>query len=256
MAERVETDALVIQRFPYGESSQIAHLLTAALGRVAVLARGSHRPRNAYEGPLDLLERGRVTISLLAGRELGVLLARRVETAHPALRSHLGRHAAACSLLRRVLHFEPVGGGQGAFPLLDRALRALERIAPGRIDLLLLKFDAGLLELHGLRPDLEQCVRCGSPRRLCRFVAADGGVVCVGCVARRDEGAPIDGATAALLRGLARTPLREVASPQAAVLARARRLVDLHLGWHADAAPADGRHAPAVKRTRRRLSHG
>lgn len=255
MAERVETDALVIQRFPYGESSQVVHLLTEALGRVAVLARGSHRAKNSCEGPLDLLVRGRVIISLLEGRELGLLLARRIATAHPELRRHLGRHAAACALLQRVLHFETVGGGHGAYPLLERALLALERIAPDRIELLRLKFDVGLLELHGLRPDLDQCVRCGSPRKLARFVAADGGVVCTDCLARRDEGAPVDGATAALLRGLARTPLRDVAAPAPPVLGRARRLVDLHLGWHADAAPATAR-LPSRAAPRRRLPRG
>jgi len=255
MAERIETDALVIQRFPYGESSQVVHLLTEALGRVAVLARGSHRPKNSCEGPLDLLVRGRVTLSLLAGRELGMLLARRIATDHPALRRHLGRHTAACALLQRVLHFEPVGGGHGAYPLLERALLALEQIAPERIELLRLKFDVGLLELHGLRPDLDQCVRCGSPRRLARFVTSDGGVVCTHCLVRRDEGAPVDGATAALLRGLPRTPLREVASPSPPVLSRARRLVDLHLGWHADAAP-DAARASSRPTSRWRLPRG
>ncbi|MSR47742.1 MAG: DNA repair protein RecO [Planctomycetes bacterium] len=252
MAQRVETEAVVIQRFPYGESSQIVHLLTAALGRVAVMARGAWRSKNGYEGPLDLLVSGRVTISMIDGRDLGLLLARRITTSHPALRSDLARHAAATQLLRRVLHFETVGGGGGTHALLERALTALETIEPDRIVMLLLAFDLRLLAAHGLTPDVDRCVRCGSPRRLARFVEGCGGVVCVDCLDRADEGAAIDGRTATLLRTLLAAPLRTVAAPATPTLARARRLVDLHLAWHADA--GGGRKPRAATRGSQRRS--
>jgi DNA repair protein RecO (recombination protein O) len=258
MPERVETDAIVIQRFAYGESSQIAHLLTPDLGRVAVMARGAWRAKNGYEGPLDLLVRGRVKLQLVAGRELGLLLERRVETAYPALRRERFRHAGALHVLRRVLHFEPVGGGAGAFALLDRALRALETVEERRLPLLLLAFDLRLAAEHGLKPDVAQCVRCGSPRRLARFVAAEGGVVCADCVDRAEEGDAIDARTAELIAALLSSPLRDVATPAPATLARARRLVDRHLEWHADAAAGPARPAPrrAAPRRERRVRGG
>lgn len=236
MAERVDTPAIVIQRFPFGESSQVAHLLTEKLGRVAILARGAWRERNGYEGPLDLLVRGRVTLSLVQGRELGLLLRRRVETSYPALRRDLARFTAASHLLRQVLAWEPVGAGPGeTYFLLDRALEALERAPPDRIALLVLAFDLKMARAHGFLPQVSSCVRCGSPRSLARLVIGEGGVVCTGCLERRDEGERLDGPTAELLRALAAEPLSRVASPAAATLSRARRLVDLHLQWHAGA---------------------
>ncbi len=236
MAERVETRALVIQRFAFGESSQVVHLLTESLGRVVVLARGSWRPKNSYDGPLDLLVRGSVALSLVHGRELAVLVSRRVETSYPALRRDLRRFSAATHVLRRLVYFEPVGGGAGeAFRLADRALGALETIESARLPLLLLAFDLRLLAAHGLFPAVDQCVRCGSPRALARFVAGNGGIVCAACLTRPDEGERIDARTAELMRHLVETPLREVATPAPATLSLARRLVDLHLEWHADA---------------------
>src|SRR5262245_28348871 len=95
MAERVHTPAIVIQRFAYGETSQVVHLLTEKLGRVVVLAKGAYREKNGYEGPLDLLVRGDVSISLVQGRELGLLVRRRVATTYPSLRCDLRRFAAA-----------------------------------------------------------------------------------------------------------------------------------------------------------------
>jgi DNA repair protein RecO (recombination protein O) len=236
MPERVDTAALVIQRFAYGETSQVVHLLTEALGRVVVLAKGAWREKNGYEGPLDLLEKGRVSLSLVQGRELGLLTGRRLVTNHPALRRDLRRFTAAAHVLRQVLHFEAVGAGGGdAYRLVERALAALETVAPARISLLLLAFDARFAQLHGVLPEVSHCVRCGSPQSLARFVPADGGVVCSICLARPDEGAPIDRATAALVRDLASVPFAQLADPAPAALSRARRLLDVHLQWHADA---------------------
>ncbi len=261
MPERVDTPAIVIQRFAYGETSQVVHLLTEALGRVVVLAKGAYRAKSGFDGPPDLLERGDASLSLVKGRELGLLTRRRVATCHPALRRDLRRFAAATHLLAQVVHFEPVGGVVGAggsecFRLLERALAALESVVPARIALLTLSFDVKLARLHGLAPEVGQCVRCGSPRALARFVPSDGGVACASCLTRADEGERIDAATAALLSELRERTFAELADPPPQILARARRLIDLHLQWHADATrprPIRPRIArPAAARTPRR----
>jgi len=257
MAERVDTPAIVIQRFAYGETSQVVHLLTEELGRVVVLAKGAHREKNGYEGALDLLVRGDVSLSLIQGRELGLLVRRRVATTYPGLRRDLRRFGAATHLLRQVLHFEPVGAGGGeTFRLLDRALAALEMVDPARIPLLLLAFDLKLARQHGFAPEVGHCVRCGSPLALARFVPADGGIVCASCLTRADEGERIDRASAALIRDLSELTLARVGEPSPAALARARRLVADHLEWHAGAsAELAGRRKPRVAR-RTRTSHG
>ena len=245
MAERVDTPAIVIQRFAYGETSQVVHLLTEKLGRVVVLAKGAHRDKNGYEGPLDLLVRGDVSLSLVQGRELGLLARRRVATTYPELRRDLRRFAAATHLLRQVLHFEPVGAGEGeTFRLLDRALAALEAVDPARIPLLLLAFDLKLAKQHGFAPEVGHCVRCGSPLGLARFVPADGGVVCATCLTRSDEGERIDRASAALIRDLSGRTLAQVGDPAPAAIARARRLVAAHLEWHASASSSPERGRP------------
>ena len=256
MAERIDTPAIVIQRFAYGETSQIVHLLTQELGRVVVLARGAFRPKNDFEGPLDLLVRGEVTLALVEGRELGQLLRRRITTAYPALRSDLVRFQAASHLLGRICHFEPVGGGGEGFRLVERALAALETCPSGRVTLLLLAFDAKFAAVHGIAPVVDGCVRCGSSRSLARFVAADGGVVCSRCLVRPDEGERIDRASAALLAAVLSQSLARIPDPAPATLSRARRLIESHLAWHADTAVSSRRTSPrrrpTVERSRSR----
>lgn len=243
----------MIQRFAFGETSQVVHLLTEERGRVVVLAKGAWRDKNSFEGPLDLLVRGRVVLSLVEGKELGLLLRRRIETNYPQLRRDGRRFLAASRLLARVVRFELVGHGGGeSFRLVDRALLAAETIEPGRLELLLLSFDLRLARQHGIEPVLRQCARCGSPRKLARFVAAEGGVVCADCRRGADEGSPIDPATIRLLQELGERPLQRVATPPDSVLARARRLLDAHLAWHAESAGAGAAAQPAARRSPRR----
>jgi DNA repair protein RecO (recombination protein O) len=252
MPERVETSAIVIQRFAFGESSQIVHLLCERLGRVVVLAKGAWRAKNSFDGPLDLLVRGPATISLVEGRELGLLVRRRVETNYPLLRRELPRFRAASSLLARVVRFELPGHGAGeTFHLFDRALQAAESIEPARLELLRLSFDLRFARLHGIEPVLRQCVRCGAPRALARFVAADGGAVCVACRRASEEGSALDAATGSLLLALGEQPLQRVATPSVATQRRARRLLDDHFAWHGEGA---GARVAARGETRRRRS--
>jgi DNA repair protein RecO (recombination protein O) len=253
MPERLETAALVIQRFPFGETSQVVHLLTEERGRVVVLAKGAWRDKNSFEGPLDLLVRGRVVLSLVEGRELGLLTRRKIETNYAALRNDGRRFLAASRLLARVVRFELVGHGGGeSFRLVDRALQAAETIEPERLELLLLSFDLRLARQHGIEPVLRQCARCGSPRRLSRFVASEGGVVCADCRRGADEGSPLDPATIRLLLELGDHPLQRVPTPPQPVIARARRLLDAHLEWHAESAGARAAAPPPARLPSRR----
>src|SRR5262245_54685147 len=239
MPERVETSAIVIQRFAFGETSQVVHLLCERLGRVVALAKGAWRSKNSFDGPLDLLVRGPTVLSLMEGRELGLLVRRRVETNYPRLRRELDRFRAASSLLARVVRFELPGHGAGeTFHLFDRALQAAETVERARLGLLLLSFDLRFARLHGIEPVLRQCVRCGSPRALARFVAADGGAVCVACRRSAEEGSPLDAAAGALLLALGEQPLLRVAAPSAAAQRRARRIVGGHFAWHGEGAGA------------------
>jgi len=255
MSDRVETRAIVIQRFAFGETSQVVHLLCERRGRVVVLAKGAWREKNSFDGPLDLLERGRVVLSLVEGRELGLLQQRRVETNYPELRRDLARFRCAGGLLARVLRLElPGHGGGETFELFDRALQACASLAPERLALLSLSFDLRFARLHGIDPVVRQCARCGSPRALARFVAAEGGVVCRECLRTQDEGAALDAATIGLLLELARLPLQRVATPDPRTLQRARRLLDAHFEWHAEGAGASVL-APIDRRKRPRSSH-
>ena len=175
MARRLTTLAISIQRFPYGETSQVVHFLTADQGRIGVLVRGAHRAKNSYQGPIDLLVRGTISVSLLQGRELGLLARREIETSYPELRRSLVRFRAARHLLGLLTATTPVGHGEGeTFRLMDRALQALERLPEDRIPLMLLSYDLYTLRMLGVSPQLFACVRCGTERNSQRLLRGGG----------------------------------------------------------------------------------
>jgi DNA repair protein RecO (recombination protein O) len=234
---KIETSAIAIQRFRFAETSQIVHFLSPELGRFVTLAKGAYREKNSYHGPIDLLVRGRVKVSLVEGRELGVLLERRVETAYPGLRCDLARFACGQHLLKLIVETNPVGaGGEEVYRLLDRALEAAERLPPERLPMLLLSFDLRLLRLLGLEPRWTGCQRCGKTRGGRRFVPAVGGTVCDACV-HPGEGTTLSAGVRRLLEDLGRRRLDALEAPRIDVLRRAERVVGAHLGYHLEAPP-------------------
>ena len=254
MAQRIQTNAISIQRFPYAETSQIVHLLSEDLGRVGVVVKGAFRPKNSYQGPIDLLVRGPVTLTMLPGRELGTLTRREVETCYPELRRSLPRFWAAHHLLGLVLVSTPVGQGDAeTYRLLDRALLTVERLDEERLPLLLLCFDLHLLKSLGLTPCLEACVRCGGVRALSRFVPAEGGVVCRSCRLSEDEGLLLRKPVWEALQEVGASRLSELMLPSPGVLEQGRRIVESHLSYHLDWQPTpDLGVTPGGRRGRRR----
>lgn len=60
---RVTTEAIVLRRTPFGESSQVAVFLSRAQGRVTLILKGVHRPRSRKGGGVDLLDRAQISWS-------------------------------------------------------------------------------------------------------------------------------------------------------------------------------------------------
>jgi len=230
---KVDTPGISIQRFAFGETSQVVHFLTEMRGRVVVLARGAYREKNSYEGPIDLLVRGRLQLLLSSDGKMGTLQRRKVETSYPLLRHGLVRLESALYFLGLILDTTPVGEGAGAvFHLFDRALHALETYSRDRLPVLQLSFELHLLLAHGLQPSLERCVRCGSERGRFRIVAAEGGVICGACPDSTQAGATVPEEVRLFLLALLKRRVADIPPPQAAVFRMARRIVDDHLRYH------------------------
>jgi DNA repair protein RecO len=201
--------ALLLRRFPYGESSLVCHALTRASGRVHVLAKGAYRPSSRYYAALDLFDTLELEWSATAGRELGVLVAASIETRRAAIPRDLEAFRAATT----ALELAALGSHEGsADPALFDALeRTLDSLAAGiGPQAALVEFELAFLHNLGLAPALSACASCGgvappleqgSPADArVAFSASSGGRLCTACaIAARAAGRRVGTLPAAVL---------------------------------------------------------
>jgi DNA repair protein RecO (recombination protein O) len=180
---QVNTRALVLHVFPYGDTSKILRLLSPDHGLRSVIAKGARRPKSRYGGVLEPFTEGEALFFLREGRDLHTL------SGFSLLRSRqgIGRHLAAFA---------------GASLIAELALHsATEEPHPELFDFLSVTFDTLAFEPHphaatplaavwaivallGFRPQLESCVHCGrrfDEDEVTRFDVEAGGSVCRGC---------------------------------------------------------------------------
>jgi DNA repair protein RecO (recombination protein O) len=212
----VITEALVLRRTPFGESSQIAEFMTADHGRVSLILKGVHRERSRMGGGADLLDHCRLVYHARRGsRSLAPLRERQVLSHHPGLRSREDLLAAGLWLveLLRALAQE----GQAMPQLFDRALRfvqALDRRPPRTaVPALQFALEGAFLRMTGFEPVLDRCVSCDrrpTGHRSLRCEPGRGGLVCARCRQPDGESIPLSAAAARLAVRLAGTDPREL----------------------------------------------
>lgn len=238
--------ALVLRRFPFGESSLVLHALTPGEGRVAWLAKGAYRATSGYFAVFDLFDTLEVRWSQPPGQELGLVLRASIRERRASLAGDLARYRAGLTLLElahltaREEHEE-----RALFHWLERGLGLLaaSRIAPR---LVLVTSQLQLLASNGLAPALSACASCGQPLRerapTVAFSFARGGRLCPTCAAQeRGEGRTVESVPLNVVRvaeslmglspeALANTRLESVLEARVGVLVE--RFLEYHLETH------------------------
>lgn len=178
------TEALLLRSVDYGESDRVVTLLTAAHGKIALIARGARRSRRRFAGalePFTLLEVGLVPG---AGMALGTLVDAHVRRAFPRILGDLGRMGAAGAALELVREAVPEHQPDPSVYLTTAA--AIEALDAEDAEPLavLACFHARLMALVGFAPRLDACGVCGKrPGRAqaSLFDPREGHLVCRGC---------------------------------------------------------------------------
>ncbi|HEX5726354.1 MAG TPA: DNA repair protein RecO [Longimicrobiaceae bacterium] len=201
----VTTRSLVLQAFPYSETSKVLRLFTWEHGLRSVIAKGALRPRSRFGGVLEPFTEGAATFYLKEGRDLHTLSGFELVRSRQALGRSLARFAGASLLAELALRLsteEPHPRVYAALAASWDAVADADTAAEAEVAVLTGAWT--LAALLGFAPQLEACVLCGravGPAEAVRFAGEAGGIACTRC---RPAGRVLDAATRAELASMLR----------------------------------------------------
>ena len=185
-----KTEAIVIKHSRLGEADRILVLLTPNLGKIRAVARGVSRPKSRLGGHVELLAHS--TMMLARGRTLDVVSQSQTLDSFPKLRADLWLTAYALYVAELVERFTVEHSD--CYPIYMLLLDTLRRLeGADNAELVLRYFELHLLGYLGYRPELHQCLGCGSLLEPVDnfFSASAGGVLCHQCRATEPVVRPI-----------------------------------------------------------------
>jgi DNA repair protein RecO (recombination protein O) len=244
----VRDRALLLRRYPYGESSLVVHLCTRQHGRVHLIAKGAYRPTSRYFAVLDYFDTLEVEWDHHPQRELSNLRSGSIEARRRAISEDVDAFGTAMSMIELTdLASRPEQREEPLFDLLEESLDRLGSAASSGVargfQLIRLAFELHFLRHVGLGIALERCASCGGPapalgedRLRAAFSAGAGGRLCPGCArARRADGLRVGTMPVEVLEDAGRILSARDWSPVAGSrerLERARDLVERFLDHH------------------------
>ncbi len=151
--------AICIRAVDYSETSQIVTFFTRANGKISAIAKGSKRPKSAFDGPIELFSHGKIVFSDSSREKLATLTEFEQQPGFTDLANNhfvLNCASFAVELVNKLTDdYDPHPD------LFDSVLEFLQNANENR-DLLslLILFQLALLKEVGLRPILNACANC------------------------------------------------------------------------------------------------
>jgi len=187
--------AICIRALDYSETSQIVTFFTRATGKISAIAKGSKRPKSAFDGTIEIFSFGKIVFSDSNKEKLATLTEFEQQPGFTHLRSNL--FALNCCLFGTELLSGLTNEYDPHPELFDNFLQFLqnanERRATNderRVTLsLLILFQLALLKEVGLQPILSYCVNCKTryeiraTRDEVYFSSSANGLICKDCEA-------------------------------------------------------------------------
>ncbi|HEX2095039.1 MAG TPA: DNA repair protein RecO [Longimicrobiaceae bacterium] len=180
----VSTLALVLQAFPYSETSKILRLFTRELGLRSVIAKGARRPRSRFGGLLEPFTEGTVFFYLKEGRDLHTLSGFDLLRSRQGLGRDLTGFAGASLVAELVLRCATEEPHEALYAAVTEALDQILAANEDARERTALAAAWRVVSLVGFAPQAEMCVGCGrelDPDEPVRFDAEGGGAACREC---------------------------------------------------------------------------
>jgi DNA repair protein RecO (recombination protein O) len=180
----ISTEAVVLQSYPYSETSKILRLLTRNHGVTSVIAKGALRPRSQYAGVLEPFSIGQASIYLKEGRDLQTLSGFDLIRTGQGLGRDLIRFGSAALIAELVLRSASSEADAALYEQVSRGLDRIDNASNHLLEPVALAEAWALLALLGFAPIVDYCIGCDRGLGVteeCRFDYAAGGPRCTEC---------------------------------------------------------------------------
>ena len=183
MANIIKTKGIILNTQPFKESSLIASILTNKFGKIKVLAKGVRRPKSKICGALEPFSLDDIIFYKRESKEIYNLSDAEIIQSYEKIRCNLEKVNAAmvlCEFFNKTLPSEEYD--EHSFGLLFNFLEELENAEESTIRSLTFRYLIKVLVGAGVRPHLENCVRCQQEikwgDKKFDFSISAGGLVC------------------------------------------------------------------------------
>ena len=180
--------AICIRATDYSETSQILTLFTRQAGKISAIAKGSKRPKSAFDGPIEVFSHGKIVFSDSNKEKLATLTEFEQQAGFTNLASNL--FALNCCFFATELVNNLTNDYDPHPELFDSFLRFLQDANETRDTIsLLILFQLSLLKEIGLQPILNACVNCKTSHKSLTtshgfyFSSSANGLICRDCEA-------------------------------------------------------------------------
>ncbi len=151
--------AICIRAVDYSETSQILTLFTRQAGKISAIAKGSKRPKSAFDGPIEVFSHGKIVFSDSNKEKLATLTEFEQQPGFTNLAGNL--FTLNCCFFATELVDKLTNDYDPHPELFDGFLRFLQDANETRDTIsLLILFQLSLLKEIGLQPVLNACVNC------------------------------------------------------------------------------------------------
>ncbi|MHC4556871.1 MAG: DNA repair protein RecO [Planctomycetota bacterium] len=230
--------AICIRAVDYSETSQIVTFFTRAAGKISAIAKGSKRPKSAFDGPIEIFSHGKIVFSDSNKEKLPTLTEFESADGGPGfvgLRKNL--FALNCCLFAAELlnnltkEYDPHPELFDSFLQFLQNLNEQRAIIDERRDMLalLIFFQLILLKEVGLKPILNYCVNCKTQYAARNtqyetyFSSSANGLICRDCESSFPDKIRLTKNTAACLANL-----KQIAESQEKILNEIEKILIYH----------------------------
>ncbi len=227
--------AICIRAVDYSETSQIVTFFARESGKISAIAKGSKRPKSAFDGPIELLAHGKIVFADSNKEKLATLTEFQQQ---PSLLSPHGElFAMYCGLFGAELLNGLTDDYDPHPELFDSFVEFLQNVnrsqASGNerrdISALLILFQLDLLREVGLQPILSYCVNCKTKydtrnaKYESYFSSSANGLICRDCEASFPDKVRLSPDVAAVLASL-----KQISNSQVKTLTQIEKVLIYH----------------------------